>query len=185
MFAGFSAEIDTGEAVAVTGPSGRGKSSLLKLIYGSYRATGGAVRVWHEEDWVDVATAAPREVLAVRRRTIGYVTQFLRVIPRVPAEVIVAEPLLDRGIPQETALERARHLLARLNIPRTPLASLAHDLLGRRAAARQHRAGLCGSFPRVASRRTHGLARLGKQVARAGSDRGSPCCWERHHRCLS
>ena len=117
VLAGFSAEIGTGEGVAVTGPSGRGKSSLLKLIYGSYRATGGAVRVWHEEDWVDVATAAPREVLAVRRRTIGYVTQFLRVIPRVPAEAIVAEPLLDRGIPQETALERARHLLARLGIP--------------------------------------------------------------------
>ena len=103
--------------MAVTGRSGRGKSSLLKLIYGSYRATGGAIHVWHEAHWVDVATAAPREVLAVRRRTIGYVTQFLRVIPRVPADVIVAEPLLDRGIPQDTALERARHLLARLGIP--------------------------------------------------------------------
>jgi alpha-D-ribose 1-methylphosphonate 5-triphosphate synthase subunit PhnL len=103
--------------VAVTGPSGRGKSSLLKLIYGTYRATGGAIRVFDNGLWTDVVKAEPRQVLALRKQTIGYVTQFLRVIPRVPAEVIVAEPLLDRGMPEELALGRARLLLARLNIP--------------------------------------------------------------------
>ena len=117
VFDRLSAEVKAGEAMAVTGPSGRGKSSLLKLIYGTYRATGGAIRVHHDNNWTDIVKAEPRQVLALRQQTIGYVTQFLRVIPRVPAEVIVAEPLLDRGVPEDLALERARLLLARLNIP--------------------------------------------------------------------
>jgi alpha-D-ribose 1-methylphosphonate 5-triphosphate synthase subunit PhnL len=117
VFDALSAEIGAGEAVAVTGPSGRGKSSLLKLIYGTYRATAGSIRVFSGGEWRDVVTAAPREVLRLRREAIGYVTQFLRVIPRVSAERIVAEPLIDRGVMEEEALARARHLLERLNIP--------------------------------------------------------------------
>jgi alpha-D-ribose 1-methylphosphonate 5-triphosphate synthase subunit PhnL len=117
VFDNLSAAIEAGEAVAVTGPSGRGKSSLLKLIYGTYRASSGAIRVFSGGEWRDVVTAAPREVLSLRRDAIGYVTQFLRVIPRVPAERIVAEPLIDRGVPEDEALARARHLLERLNIP--------------------------------------------------------------------
>lgn len=117
VFDNLSAEIEAGEAVAVTGPSGRGKSSLLKLIYGTYRATSGAIWVFSDGAWRDVVTAQPREVLSLRRDAIGYVTQFLRVIPRVPAERIVAEPLIDRGVPEDEAVARARHLLERLNIP--------------------------------------------------------------------
>jgi alpha-D-ribose 1-methylphosphonate 5-triphosphate synthase subunit PhnL len=117
VFNALSAEVQAGEAVAVTGPSGRGKSSLLKLIYGTYRATGGAIRVYDNGTWTDIVKAEPRDVLALRKQTIGYVTQFLRVIPRVPAEIIVAEPLIDRGTPEALALDRARLLLARLNIP--------------------------------------------------------------------
>jgi alpha-D-ribose 1-methylphosphonate 5-triphosphate synthase subunit PhnL len=117
VFRDLSATVEAGETVAVTGPSGQGKSSLLKLIYGTYRATAGSIRVQHNGEWVDIVSAQPRDVLDVRRVTIGYVTQFLRVIPRVPAETIVAEPLTERGIAPELALERARMLLARLNIP--------------------------------------------------------------------
>lgn len=117
VFEGLHAEVSAGEAVAITGPSGRGKSSLLKLIYGSYRASGGHIHVRNTDSWADVVAAAPHEILELRRSTIGYVTQFLRVIPRVPAEVIVAEPLLERGIDEDEALTRARALLGKLNIP--------------------------------------------------------------------
>jgi alpha-D-ribose 1-methylphosphonate 5-triphosphate synthase subunit PhnL len=117
VFEALSAEIEAGEAVAVTGASGRGKSSLLKLIYGTYRANSGSIRVLSGGEWTDVVAALPREVLALRREAIGYVTQFLRVIPRVPAVRIVAEPLLDRGVAEDVALARAQSLLARLSIP--------------------------------------------------------------------
>lgn len=112
-----SLEVSGGEAVAVTGPSGRGKSSLLKLIYGSYRATSGAMQVFHQGAWVNALEAAPREMIVMRQQTIGYVTQFLRVIPRVPTLDIVAEPLIERGIAPSAAEDRAKDLLSRLNIP--------------------------------------------------------------------
>jgi alpha-D-ribose 1-methylphosphonate 5-triphosphate synthase subunit PhnL len=117
VFNGLDAHVKMGEAVAITGHSGRGKSSLLKLIYGTYRATSGSLRVRHQGEWRDMVMAAPHEVLEIRRKTIGFVTQFLRVIPRVPAERIVAEPLLDQGAGETEALERARDLLGTLNIP--------------------------------------------------------------------
>lgn len=117
VFDRFSASIDSGEAVAVTGPSGRGKSSLLKLIYGTYRASSGSIFISHDGGAQDVVAAPPHLMLDIRKRSIGYVTQFLRVIPRVPAELIVAEPLLERGISEDLALHRARQLLARLTIP--------------------------------------------------------------------
>lgn len=118
VFEGLNAEIKAGEAVAVTGPSGRGKSSLLKLVYGTYRANAGSIRVLSGISWTDIVTAAPRDVIELRRDVIGYVTQFLRVIPRVSAEMVVAEPMMDRGVVQEQALDRARTLLDRLNIPK-------------------------------------------------------------------
>ncbi len=113
---GVSLQVDEGETVAVTGASGRGKSSLLKLIYGTYLATRGAIHVRHCGGWVQTIRAAPRAMIELRRQTIGYVTQFLRVIPRVPALEIVAEPLIERGMEPSLAAERASHLLARLNI---------------------------------------------------------------------
>lgn len=117
VFDGLNAEVSAGEAIAITGPSGRGKSSLLKLIYGTYRASGGHIHVRDHDSWRDVVSAAPHDILDLRRATIGYVTQFLRVIPRIPAEIIVAEPLLERGVNESIALARARDLLDRLNIP--------------------------------------------------------------------
>ena len=102
-----------GECVALVGASGAGKSTLMRMVYGNYRADSGVIRV----AGVDVAQAAPREVIALRRETLGYVSQFLRVVPRVPTLDVVAEPLLALGVARDDALDRARDLLGRLNIP--------------------------------------------------------------------
>ncbi|MEZ5713752.1 MAG: phosphonate C-P lyase system protein PhnL [Paracoccaceae bacterium] len=104
-----------GECVALTGNSGAGKSTLMRMVYGNYLAASGAIVV----GGVDVARAEPREILELRRHTLGYVSQFLRVVPRVPTLDVVAEPLLAVGTEREAARARARDLLTRLNIPET------------------------------------------------------------------
>lgn len=107
-----------GECVALAGPSGTGKSTLLRALYANYKPQSGSVAVLHQGRPVDLARADPRTVLEVRRRTLGHVSQFLRVIPRVACLDIVAAPLTDEGTPRAEARERAGALLARLNIPR-------------------------------------------------------------------
>lgn len=102
-----------GECIALIGASGAGKSTLMRMIYGNYLSQSGSIVV----DGVDVATAEPREILQLRRDTLGYVSQFLRVVPRVPTLEVVAEPLLNIGTDRDAAYARARDLLARLNIP--------------------------------------------------------------------
>jgi alpha-D-ribose 1-methylphosphonate 5-triphosphate synthase subunit PhnL len=112
-----SFEVRAGECAVLDGPSGTGKSSILKMIYGNYRADTGRVLVRDGSDWVDVASAAPRRVLRLRKATIGYVSQFLRTIPRVGARDIVAAAAREYGLAAETAAARAGELLGRLNIP--------------------------------------------------------------------
>jgi alpha-D-ribose 1-methylphosphonate 5-triphosphate synthase subunit PhnL len=109
--------VSPGECVVLTGPSGAGKSSILKLIYGNYRCDEGRILVHAGEGAVDVATASPREILAVRHNALGYVTQFLRAVPRVSALDIVAEPLVARGVSPAEAQSRAAELLKRFNVP--------------------------------------------------------------------
>ncbi len=102
-----------GECIGLTGRSGAGKSTLMRMIYGNYLAATGSILV----AGTDVATATPREIIALRRRTLGYVSQFLRVVPRVPTIEVVAEPLLQLGVSQVVARAKAVDLLTRLNIP--------------------------------------------------------------------
>jgi alpha-D-ribose 1-methylphosphonate 5-triphosphate synthase subunit PhnL len=122
VFTDLSLEVAPGECVALYGPSGSGKSTLLRSLYANYKPGSGHVWVRHADDsgdaWVDLAVAPPHKVLEVRRRTVGYVSQFLRVIPRVPARDIVAEPLHALGVPLAEARAKAEGLLGRLNIPR-------------------------------------------------------------------
>ncbi|GMV58037.1 MAG: hypothetical protein AMXMBFR72_11490 [Betaproteobacteria bacterium] len=117
VFRGLDLQVAAGECVALAGGSGCGKSSLLRCLYGNYAPTAGAVRVRHGGAWVELSAAAPRTVLEVRRHTLGYVSQFLRAIPRVAALDVVAEPLRRLGVPVGEARARAGHWLARLNVP--------------------------------------------------------------------
>ena len=102
----------------LSGPSGVGKSTLMRSLYGNYRAESGRILIRHHGEMVDLATADPRTILAIRHETLGYVSQFLRVVPRVPALDVVAEVPIGRGMAQPEARRLATDLLLRLNIPR-------------------------------------------------------------------
>jgi alpha-D-ribose 1-methylphosphonate 5-triphosphate synthase subunit PhnL len=113
-----SFSVAAGECVVLGGPSGIGKSSILKMLYGNYAVDTGQILINKDGRIVDVASADPRAVLDVRRSVLGYVSQFLRTVPRVSTLDVVAEPLVARGVGTEEARERAAELLARLNLPR-------------------------------------------------------------------
>jgi alpha-D-ribose 1-methylphosphonate 5-triphosphate synthase subunit PhnL len=110
---GATLSVAPGECVALTGESGAGKSTLMRMIYGNYLAASGRIVIGD----VDVAQAEPREIIRLRREVLGYVSQFLRVVPRVPTLDVVAEPLLALGRNPGEARDVARDLLERLRIP--------------------------------------------------------------------
>lgn len=117
VFQDLTLQVAAGECVVLAGESGVGKSTLMRSIFGNYLPTQGAVKVWHDGAYVDITKASPHEVLEVRRRTLGYVSQFLRVIPRVPTLQLVMEPLLENGVSFEEAKDRASELLSALRLP--------------------------------------------------------------------
>ena len=114
---GLSFDVHAGECVVLSGPSGAGKSSVLKMMFGNYLCDAGSIAIRHQGTLVDLATAEPRQILGIRRATIGYVSQFLRAVPRVAAIDVVAEPLLAGGVGRDDARRQAGALLGRLNIP--------------------------------------------------------------------
>lgn len=113
----FSLKFFPAGASILTGPSGAGKSTLLRMIYAGYRTSQGKILVRHRGKTVDMASAEPAVVYDVRRHTIGYVSQFLRVVPRVSALDTVIEPLVARGIAESKAKKKGREMLERLRIP--------------------------------------------------------------------
>ncbi|UQR64249.1 phosphonate C-P lyase system protein PhnL [Bradyrhizobium sp. C-145] len=114
---GVTFHVNPGECVVLSGPSGAGKSSILKMIFGNYRCDSGRIGIRHRGALIDLASAEPRQVLNVRRSSIGYVSQFLRAVPRVATIDVVAEPLIVNGVARSDAQQRAGSLLHRLNIP--------------------------------------------------------------------
>lgn len=112
-----SFEVSAGECVVLDGRSGSGKSTLLRSLYANYKPQSGQIRIRHGERPVDLVQATPREILAIRRQTLGYVSQFLRVIPRVSTLDVVMEPLRALGADREVCREKAARLLQQLNIP--------------------------------------------------------------------
>ena len=126
-----SLDVHAGECIALVGASGRGKSTLMKCLFGSYGADAGELRFESSAGPVDIATASPQRMLELRRRDIAYVSQFLRAVPRVPALDVVAQRLLDgEPAPASDDLEDAGHeerlavarraacaLFSRLNLP--------------------------------------------------------------------
>ena len=117
VVADVSFSLKSGECAVLGGPSGAGKSSILKMLYGNYSVDAGQIIVKHRDELIDLATASPRTILQIRRDTIGYVSQFLRTVPRVSALDVVAEPLISLGEDRNAARARARELLSRLNLP--------------------------------------------------------------------
>jgi alpha-D-ribose 1-methylphosphonate 5-triphosphate synthase subunit PhnL len=116
VLSGIGLDLRAGECVVLAGPSGVGKSTLMRSLYGNYRAEAGRILIRHRGAMVDLAAADPRTILAVRHETLGYVSQFLRVVPRVPSIDVVAEMLIGRGAAQDAARHTAGELLLRLNI---------------------------------------------------------------------
>ena len=117
VFKDFNLRVNPGESIALVGPSGVGKSTLLRLLYGNYKTGSGKILVRHNGDVVNIASHDPHMILHIRKWTIGYVSQFLRVIPRVPAIQVVMESLKVRGVSEKEARPRAEELLTRMHIP--------------------------------------------------------------------
>nr|WP_321526010.1 phosphonate C-P lyase system protein PhnL [uncultured Cohaesibacter sp.] len=119
VVSGVNFALRAGECAVLGGPSGVGKSSILKMIYGNYSADCGQIMVAYRDTMIDIAQAEPRTILAIRRETVGYVSQFLRAMPRVPALDVAAEALVGQGEGLAEARLKAGEMLARLNLPET------------------------------------------------------------------
>lgn len=117
VLSGVNFEISAGECVVLGGPSGTGKSSILKMIYGNYAVAAGEIWLNHQGKLTDVAKATPAEIIALRKHAMGYVSQFLRVIPRISAQDIVAAAARNAGANEAGSIETARALLSHLHLP--------------------------------------------------------------------
>lgn len=117
VLADIHMQVAAGECVVLHGQSGQGKSTLLRCIYGSYLTTDGRILLNLADREIDLIQQTARQMIQLRRTTIAYVSQFLRIIPRVPALDIVMQPMLEVGYEQAEAKSRAEDLLDRLNLP--------------------------------------------------------------------
>jgi alpha-D-ribose 1-methylphosphonate 5-triphosphate synthase subunit PhnL len=116
--ANVNLEVHAGQLTALIGPTGAGKSSVLKCVYRTYLPSGG--RMLYRDaagHTTDLAQASEHRILELRQRDIGFVTQFLHCLPRRSALDVVCEPLVAQGMQREAARQRASELLGLLNVP--------------------------------------------------------------------
>ncbi len=113
----ISFELNKGEFLSLYGPSGLGKSSVLKALYRTYTTTSGEILFNYEDGTsLDIAKANESEILNLRKEHLGYVSQFLQVLPRISAVDIVAQPLIEKGESEERSKTKAKEMLSFLNI---------------------------------------------------------------------
>lgn len=116
-YSNISFELDRGEFISLYGPSGLGKSSVLKALYRTYKTTSGEILFERNNGTtIDIASASESEILNLRKESIGYVSQFLQVLPRISAVDIVAQPLIEKGESLMVAKDKAKEMLNFLNI---------------------------------------------------------------------
>ncbi|SUI57761.1 Lipoprotein-releasing system ATP-binding protein LolD [Serratia quinivorans] len=123
--------VSSGECVVLHGHSGSGKSTLLRSLYANYLPDSGHIWVNHQGEWLDMVQAEARQILAVRRHTLGWVSQFLRVIPRISALDVVMQPLLEQGCQPRRMPRTRRDAAQSAQCAATPVAVGAVDLLWR------------------------------------------------------
>ena len=170
-----SLTVNAGECVVLHGHSGSGKSTLLRSLYANYLPDEGQIQIKHGDEWVDLVTAPARKVVEIRKTTVGWVSQFLRVIPRISALEVVMQPLLDTGVPREACAAKAARLLTRLNVP---------ERLWHLAPSTFSGGELYRRLPHSAARRTYRLAGRQKQRRGGGTDSRSQNPWRGHRRHL-
>lgn len=116
-FVDISFQVGKGELFMITGKSGMGKTTILRCIYRTYLTTSGDI--WYDSpcfNRVNVATASEDVILKLREHELAFCAQFLKVLPRVPAVDVTAEPLVQRGMARADARKEAERWLERLGI---------------------------------------------------------------------
>jgi predicted ABC-type transport system involved in lysophospholipase L1 biosynthesis ATPase subunit len=136
---GVSAELGSGEAVAVTGRSGSGKSTLLHLAAGLDAPTSGEVVLLGHP----LSGLADAERTRLRRDHVGLVFQFFHLLPHLSVLENVLVPALVAGDPQGQAERRAQALLERVD-----LAARVEDPVDRLSGGERQRVALCRALLR-------------------------------------
>lgn len=116
---GVSFDVEKGEFLGIVGESGSGKSTILKSIYGTYKPTTGTVN-YDSENFgsVDLHNISDRALIKLRTKEIGYVSQFLKVMPRTTTLELVINSMLEMGVDKDSAAVKAEGTLRHFDIPK-------------------------------------------------------------------
>jgi len=116
-FENINFEVKDGEFLSLFGPSGAGKSSILKTLFRTYTTTSGNI-IFHRDNGslIDLSNASESEILNLRKNELGYVSQFLQILPRISAVDVVSEQLIFKGESEEVSRTKAKEMLDYLSI---------------------------------------------------------------------